>query len=388
MGVNFRANYRYNDDGSKTLKGYYFEAYNKRRRPKRKRVSLGTKNKSAARQRFVELEKQYMAGLFDPWSDDFTDEGMTLAQARQRFITSREEHCAESTVETYEVVTGLFVEDLPPGFPLYGVERQHVLDFLAAGDWADATHNSYQDRLRIFLGWCSEQGFIDANPVPEKKRSKKSRAKKLPEFLTTEQFGRLVRAIEADEEMKGQLDNGWLLDAIRFTVNTGLRRGELCHLRWNAVDLYTGMVRVENAEGFSTKSGRERSVPLVGAARAIAKRLHGEWDGVDGTDFVFGGANGGQLNGDYLTKRFRFYRRLAKLPENVSFHSLRHTFASWFVQRGGDLYRLKEILGHADMKTTLRYAHLRPDALRQEMQKCFGVKGGDDTTQRVGFAET
>lgn len=51
---------------------------------------------------------------------------------------------------------------------------------------------------------------------------------------------------------------------------------------------------------------------------------------------------------------------------------LRHTFASWRVLRGGDLYGLKEVLGHADIQTTMIYAHLRPDAIREEMEKCFG----------------
>ena len=83
----------------------------------------------------------------------------------------------------------------------------------------------------------------------------------------------------------------------------------------------------------------------------------------------------------YLSERFRFYRRLAKLPENLPFHSLRHTFASWFVLRGGDLYRLKEILGHADMRTTLKYTHLRPDALREEMRKTFGENSLNDDAE-------
>lgn len=66
-------------------------------------------------------------------------------------------------------------------------------------------------------------------------------------------------------------------------------------------------------------------------------------------------------------------RRLARLPEKINFHSLRHTFASWRVLRGGDLYRLKEVMGHADIQTTMIYAHLRPDALLEEMEKCFGT---------------
>lgn len=58
----------------------------------------------------------------------------------------------------------------------------------------------------------------------------------------------------------------------------------------------------------------------------------------------------------------------AKL-DNFHFHDTRHHFASWFVMRGGSLQALKEMLGHADLKMTLRYAHLAPDHLRGEMVK-------------------
>ena len=51
--------------------------------------------------------------------------------------------------------------------------------------------------------------------------------------------------------------------------------------------------------------------------------------------------------------------------DNLHFHDLRHHFASWFVMRRGALQALKEILGHADLKMTLRYAHLAPDADRR-----------------------
>jgi site-specific recombinase XerD len=59
---------------------------------------------------------------------------------------------------------------------------------------------------------------------------------------------------------------------------------------------------------------------------------------------------------------------LAKL-DDFHFHDCRHHYASWFVMRGGKLQALKEILGHADLTMTLRYAHLAPDHLRSEVAK-------------------
>jgi site-specific recombinase XerD len=58
----------------------------------------------------------------------------------------------------------------------------------------------------------------------------------------------------------------------------------------------------------------------------------------------------------------------AKL-DDFTFHDCRHHFASWFMMRGGSLQALREILGHRDIKMTLRYAHLAPGHLRDEMER-------------------
>src|SRR5690606_7341042 len=141
-------------------------------------------------------------------------------------------------------------------------------------------------------------------------------------------------------------------------VGTGLRRGEICNLRWSAVDLKTGFLFVKNildeedATDFQTKSGEERAVPLVGEARTVLEELH-KLRTSEKDDYVFAGMRGGPLNAAHLSKRFRYYRKKVKLPKEIRFHSLRHTFASWWVLRGGDLYRLKEVMGHADVQTTM-----------------------------------
>ncbi len=63
---------------------------------------------------------------------------------------------------------------------------------------------------------------------------------------------------------------------------------------------------------------------------------------------------------------------MAMLPKNIRFHSLRHTYASWLVEGGVDLYRVKELMGHSSIQTTMRYAHLAPDNLRNEVERVFG----------------
>ena len=74
-----------------------------------------------------------------------------------------------------------------------------------------------------------------------------------------------------------------------------------------------------------------------------------------------------------MSKRFLHYVRLAKLPEGLSFHSLRHTYISWMIMAGVPVPVVQKLAGHADLKTTMGYVHLAPDSLRGAVQRVFGV---------------
>ncbi|NBB86924.1 MAG: tyrosine-type recombinase/integrase [Bacteroidetes bacterium] len=89
--------------------------------------------------------------------------------------------------------------------------------------------------------------------------------------------------------------------------------------------------------------------------------------------YGFTGYTGGRMNDLYVSKQYRTYRRLAKLPEGLSFHSLRPTCASWLVQRGASLSIVQHILGHGDIQVTQKYTHLAPDVMKAAMEQAFGV---------------
>ena len=203
----------------------------------------------------------------------------------------------------------------------------------------------------------------------------------MPEFLTPTQLERLLAAIDADYEMKRREKRAlpgqilWLADVIRVVVATGMRLGELVNLRWNWVDFESGFVTIRRSATFVPKSGSERPIPLVGDAMEVLPRLAAERnDDLDG--YVFTGVKGGRLNPNYTSRRFKHYVRLARLPGNIRFHSLRHTCASWLVQRGVSLPIVQAILGHSTVRVTQRYAHLAPDVMQAAMQQAFGKGSG------------
>ncbi len=156
-----------------------------------------------------------------------------------------------------------------------------------------------------------------------------------------------------------------LTPLVLLALNTGLRRGELFALRWRDVDLAAMRLTVQ---GSFAKGGQTRHVPLN--SEAIAVLLTWRDGTVPAQDAPV--MNRPEQNGtlifpsvddkpfDTIKTVWRALMKAAQIAD-FRFHDLRHTFASRLVQRGVDLNTVRELLGHADLKMTLRYAHLRPE---------------------------
>ena len=201
-----------------------------------------------------------------------------------------------------------------------------------------ATVNRSLALLRIVLRLGRKLGALDKVPDMELEREPQGRLR----WLTPEEAGKLL-----DASRKSR--NPALADLVEFALFTGLRRGEALGLTWDRVDRARGVIRLE-----VTKSGHRREVPLSANADAVLAR---RWE-EGATGYVFG------------TRNWNAYRsawevavKAAKL-DDFKFHDLRHTFASWLVQRGRSLKEVQELLGHRSMAMTMRYAHLAPDHLR------------------------
>jgi len=180
--------------------------------------------------------------------------------------------------------------------------------------------------------------------------------------LEKEPQGRL-RWLSQDEAAKlletcRKSRNKALADLVEFSLFTGVRRGEALGLTWDRVDRSRGVIRLE-----ITKSGQRREVPLSSNADAVLARRWSE--GAKG--YVFGSRN---------WNAFRTAWETAVDGANLDgfrFHDLRHTFASWLVQRGRTLKEVQEALGHHSITMTMRYSHLSPDHLRAAVAVLDGV---------------
>ncbi len=236
--------------------------------------------------------------------------------------------------------------------------------------------------LRACLAKAVDWDVIDQHPLAKVKLLK-SDQKAVVRYLSAEEERRLRKALTArDAEIKAARESGnrWrkergrelmpdvetdhLTPMVLLSLNTGMRRGEVFHLRWEDVDFQNNSLSIL---GEKAKSGQTRHIPLNTEAVATLKR----WQAQQGASagLVFPGKGGQPF--DNCNKAWKALLEKAGI-EKFRWHDMRHHFASRLVMAGVDLNTVRELLGHADIKMTLRYAHLAPEHKAAAVAKLVG----------------
>ncbi len=200
--------------------------------------------------------------------------------------------------------------------------------------------------IKSVLNWAKERNYLLQNPADKIKRIKVP--ERQPMFFSFTDYQKLLDAV----------DNQQLKLIIVIALNTGMRQMEIISLRWSQVNLSEKILTLNN-QNHITKGKRIRTIPLNSTCLEIFKLL----EATKKCELVFHD-NCKLIKQDYVIKVFKKYIQKAKLNDKLNFHSLRHTFASWLVQKGVSIYQVSKLLGHADIKTTQIYSHLRADDLQ------------------------
>jgi integrase len=230
---------------------------------------------------------------------------------------------------------------------------------------AKKTVNNHLTVLRRILVVAKKRGLIASVPEIEWLSAPKPEF----DFLSFEEADRLARTAEDDWQRM-----------IVLALRTGLRQGELLALRWEDVDLKAGVLHVRRSvtQGKVTdaatgelvsrkavtepKSGKGREVPLGDGALAVLRaQRHLR------SELVFCGDDGRMLGKNECKWPLWSSCKRAGL-RRIGWHVLRHTFASHLVMRGVPLRAVQDLMGHATVEMTMRYAHLSPNVPREAVR--------------------
>jgi integrase/recombinase XerD len=172
------------------------------------------------------------------------------------------------------------------------------------------------------------------------------RLQKIPETLTLEEVKRILDATTC-------LRDRALMET---AYAAGLRLSEVLHLQVEDIDSARMVIRVEEGKG---GNGR-----LVMLSPALLKTLRAYWKQKRSRPFLFPGhKKGSTLNPSVPQRAFGAARRAARVTKKVSFHSLRHAFATHLMESGVKLPTIQALLGHRSLTTTQRYTHVAGDYL-------------------------
>jgi integrase len=237
--------------------------------------------------------------------------------------------------------------------------------------------------LKAAISKAVEWDVLEQHPLSKVKLSKVDTGG-IVRYLSDKERGALLAALRQREDNKKadrakanvwrrernypelpNLDDQSFFDHLQPTViislNTGLRQGELLSLNWSDVNIPGQQLSIRGA---NAKSGKTRHIPLNSDATMALRRWRQQSS--DSNVLVFPGVKGKKI----VAVKTAWARLLkaAKL-ENFRWHDMRHDFASRLVMAGVDLNTVRELLGHSDIKMTLRYAHLAPEHKATAVEK-------------------
>jgi integrase len=233
--------------------------------------------------------------------------------------------------------------------------------------------------LKAAVSWGVKRGVIADNPLAKLEPLSERDSVKKVRYLSDDERVRLMTALDEREKNirnRRENHNDWLeereydtLPSIKegtfadhlkpiviLALSTGIRRNSLLSLEWRDVNFAEKTVMVRAA---TDKNEKEYYVPLNKPAFETLSRWHEQSRHTSPHNLVFPSPKTGKKLGNCDSSWGNLLKRAG--IENFRWHDMRHDFASQLVMKGVDLNTTRELMGHADMKMTLRYAHLAPE---------------------------
>ncbi len=277
-------------------------------------------------------------------------QGLTLEEFKPIFLELHGNSLSKKMLESYETSLAHLI-------PIFGnvcldsISKVTVKTYMVNRKNEGVCNTTVNKEIRCLtkaLSMAFEWGYIEQSPLKGLKLLKEP-----PErirYLIKDEYERLLK-----------VSPQYLRDIIVFATGTGMRKSEIFNLTWDSVTFSEtsryGQITVLG------KGDKRRHLSMNKTVYDLLIRLNRVREG----KFIFPSPKTGERITD-VKKSFKTALKNADI-EDFRFHDLRHTFASWLVMKGVNLYTVQKLLGHTSITTTQRYAHLAPGYLEREIGK-------------------
>lgn len=246
---------------------------------------------------------------------------------------------------------------------LYKISKKQIQEYIQkrSGEVEPATVNHEVKLLRAMFNRAIEWNYLKENPCKGIKNLKEPPGR--IRYVSLDELEKLLLACEASSLLENPHNKGrtfskllcaFLKSIVLLALHTGCRRSEILSLRWKDIDFKERRILIE-----TTKNNERRMIPINDTLYGVLKSLPVHL----GSDLIFPGITGIQL-----TMAFRRACKRARIGD-FRFHDLRHSFASYLTMGGENLRTVQTLLGHKELRMTMRYSHLSPEHLREAVSK-------------------
>lgn len=362
-----------NRDGSI---GYKEKVYLPNGRTATKTFSRKTDARDWKRQRRLENQKNEALGI-DALRDNllFAEIFELWMQMKIRPIRS------PKTVADYESIGRKHLKKYFGANRIRSINRSHgdkLIQTLKDRGLLNKTANKILTVFKQVVGFAETQGFVIRSPLRNFPMLPAHRGRL--DYLTHQEVLQLLRGNSTER----------IYPLLLVALNTGMRIGEITGLCWDRVSFENETIEISRSmtrRGLkeSTKTNLVRYVPMNHEVKSTLFELMRKQIG---PKFVFTDSNGEHFNPDHFSKR-HFAKALRKAGvREITFHVLRHTYASQYMMNGGNVFDLQKILGHTKVDMTMIYAHLSPQHLRKAVDTVrFSAEGNMSNSPFVALRD-
>ncbi|MCY4546838.1 MAG: site-specific integrase [Defluviicoccus sp.] len=324
-----------------------------------RRVTLGAHGEIGA----AEARDRARAAIARIRADGARPGEPSLADLAERYMAGHvAANCNAHTASIYRGALDNHILPALGALPLASVGREEVAALHRSLRATPRAANRALAILKKMFALAADWGMAPegANPCAGVRKYRERRRER---FLSPAEYRRLGAALE-EAEAAGR-SAGAAVAALRLLALTGCRLGEILALRWDDIDRAAGELRLRDG-----KTGA-RMVPLTPTADAVLAAIAR----IPGNPWVIAGRRPHSRVKSITAEWYRIRARAGL--DDVRIHDLRHSYATRALSSGESLAMIGRLLGHADISSTLRYAHLAAGAERSSAARVGGSIGAD-----------
>jgi integrase len=324
---------------------YYYLYYDNPRTGKRTKVTTKSKTKAGA----YEFLSKFGANTNPKPSN------VLMSQLGETMLSYAKIHFAPRTVAIYDRSIRLFYNTCG-NIQIKFIDQRHFERYKSERIFnkiSPVTINIELRTLKAMFNYAIQWQLLDKNPSMGVKR------------FSTPQKERLAFTETEIQKILNTLPEGDLKNIVIVGLTTGCRIDEILNLQWRDVDLTEQILIIQNKPTFKTKTGKMRYIPISDKLSELLTSIYGKEPFKAQEQYIFRNFHGIRYNKDYISRQFKKHLKKINLPDKYHFHCLRHTFITQLARKGVNIYDIKQLAGHSDIKTTELYMHSITDDLRK-----------------------